>query len=481
MIKLIDIDNDFYGEPAFTVVGSPETLLTKKASHEAIASFVSSLSPTPGKMFVHILAMGAGEYYGANRNGDYFSEDQLRRYHETFVTSPAHLFRNHKNKDPNIAFGKIVFSVYNDRMHRIELIGELDIDKAPDIAQKIDAGDFPKTSMACKTPFDECSICGNQAHNRQEYCEHLRNDLGRIYPDGQKVMALNIAPLRFFDLSAVIVPADATSTILQKVASIDQSASVVGSAELAEQAGLVEKTSSLNKLSEFIKQLPGLVVDSYDSVIGQVSDPDIGIVPTLALFQLGDVLHTFAHLGISPSLSFLSELIGHKLAGETAAGIGPLVEGYLKEEGLADIPVTDKSFSGSFHSGVASVVSPFIKQASLLPMYVDHRLYIPSTNVGYVGNGPEIEPTPRERYLALSRAYPSEPQPQSLLKTLLTIGGMAIAAKWYITHEISKEMEKRQSSQNGIKIVLVKSANATTADFLITQKLAEAVMVKALT
>lgn len=72
--------------------------------------------------------------------------------------------------------------------------------------------------MACHTPFDTCSICGNKARSRNEYCSHLRNELGRILANGQKVMAINDGPLRFFDMSFVFKPADITSSVLQKVA-----------------------------------------------------------------------------------------------------------------------------------------------------------------------------------------------------------------------------------------------------------------------
>lgn len=163
--------------------------------------------------------MGAGEYYGSNRNGDYFPEAQLIRWHKTFETSPAHLFRHHVNKDPAKAIGKVIFSYYNHRMHRVELIVEASKTLAADEYYKItELGQYPATSMACNTPFDVCSICGNKAHTRNEYCTHLTTQLNTLYPDGRKVMALNLGPLKFFDISIVIRPADITSSVLEKVA-----------------------------------------------------------------------------------------------------------------------------------------------------------------------------------------------------------------------------------------------------------------------
>ena len=46
---------------------------------------------------VHMIALGASEAYGPNRNGDGFKEATCKEYHDTFVKF-AKFFRNHKNK-----------------------------------------------------------------------------------------------------------------------------------------------------------------------------------------------------------------------------------------------------------------------------------------------------------------------------------------------------------------------------------------------
>lgn len=138
MLKLLDIDPLFFGEePAVTIV-NPEVSggMLKKAADSRIQEFTSSLKSEPGKIYVHILAMGAGEYYGANRNADYFPESNLIKYHETFETSPAHIFKHHINKNPEIAIGKVIFSVYNERMHRVEVIAWVDKEKGYDYVAK---------------------------------------------------------------------------------------------------------------------------------------------------------------------------------------------------------------------------------------------------------------------------------------------------------------------------------------------------------
>lgn len=494
MLKLIEIGTEEFGEPSIKVIDDWSGHgLVKAAADSRISNFVSNLIPEPDKVYLHILAMGAGEFYGSNRNADYFPENNLIDYHKTFETSPAHVFRNHINKNPEIALGKVICAVYNERMHRVELVVWIDKEKGYDVVQRLERGEFPATSMACKTPYDVCSICGNKAHTRQEYCDHLTGQLGRIYPDGRKVMAYNTAPLKFFDISIVVRPADVTSSILQKVASEE---AVSGSAELAEVEGLTEKVAAHKKLSELVKEIEeGNVVDYSDSlneILAKVKDPHEAAIPALAHHDLGDVFSTMAHLGISPSLGYLAEIIGHKLVGHEAKGIGDLVEGFVGKKGVNELLLGDKSF-GDFKDPnpyVIDILMPSVKQASLLAPVVIGRSSQPyidipydgliqATNVGYTGSGPYVEETPVEKFNRLY-GHPDSHKPGGLLhmiKTLIAIGGAALAAKWYITNAIEKKFQEQQANyNNGVKIVLVKHAS----EYRSTYHLAKCEMIRIL-
>lgn len=493
MLKLIQSDPYFSDhEPAVKIIDQVDRSgLVKAAADNRIVEYVSKLQPEPNKVYLHILAMGAGEYFGANRNQDYFPENTLRDYYKTFETSPAHVFRNHVNKDPSIAIGQVVFAIYNDRMHRVELIAWVDTEKGRDVIERIERGDYPATSMACRTPYDVCSICGNRAHTRQEYCEHLSEELGRIYPDGRKVMALNVAPLKFFDISIVVRPADVTSSVLQKVAS--EEGRVIGSAEIAEIEGLTEKTATLKKLSEFIKEITdGVAIDadpSLSAILEKVKDPEHDAIDVLRNYDLKAVLESLAHLGISPSLGWLAELIARKTMGKEGEGMGDLVQGYVKEVGVEGLPIAEKDFgepSGP-NPAIVSALMPSVKQASLLPEYATARvfstdtgIYIPGTNVGYIGNGPRIEETPYERFRR-ETLIPQAQKPGGLshfIKTLMVIGGAALAAKWYITQVIAEKMKANQASQPSqpsrpVKIGLVEKR---AEDYRSTHRLAESLM-----
>lgn len=456
MYKLVDSASFFKNEEMQVTLldlQHPKDGLEKSAADSSITNFVSTLSPKPGKCYLHINAMGAGEYYGANRNGDYFPEDNLKLYYKTFETSPAHLFRHHVNKDPSIAQGVVILSIYNERMHRVELIVEANKEAVADIEAKIAKGEYPKTSMATKTPYDVCSICGNKAHSRAEYCKHLTTELGRIYSDGRKVMALNVGPLRFFDISYVTVPADPTSSILNKIAG--EGSDVISSAEMAEQEGIfdIEKKAEFKKVSELVKLVEGDVVNSspiLNSILNKTQDLPIDLAKDLAPFNTMEVLVTLAKKGISPSVRFLSELIGIKFLGDGAQGVGDFVHNALEENQEEDVAVPEISTQGAESNPfLESSLEKYAYASSLLPKYAEPR--ITSYNgVGYFGQGPHVSSN-TEYY-----NKPPSPTVGEILKSnaglLLEIGAVALLCK----HIISKEMEKH--ARNNAKINLVKQA-----------------------
>ena len=198
--------------------------LTKTADYsEELLEYIKNLRRLDGNSYALVNALSSGEYYGSNKNGDYFPERALKDYHKTFEAL-GRVYRHHINKDPKKSMGKIVFSHYNPKMRRVELILELDKHKAGDILERLESGRLPSVSMGCKVPFDVCSICNNRAKTRAEYCDHLTKEMGKTYSDGRKVYAVNTMP-KFFDLSVVTIPADRTAGFLSKVASDKSSSS----------------------------------------------------------------------------------------------------------------------------------------------------------------------------------------------------------------------------------------------------------------
>ena len=95
--------------------------------------------------------------HNSNINGDYFPEVALIHKgpdygYETFRT--AGLFKHHVNKDITRSFGNIMLSAWHDHMKRVELVIEVDRDKAlqfgaTDVCDKLDQGIYPDVSMGC--------------------------------------------------------------------------------------------------------------------------------------------------------------------------------------------------------------------------------------------------------------------------------------------------------------------------------------------
>lgn len=205
---------------------------------------------------IHLIAIGATEFYGANRNADGFTCDTCKRKHDTFEKF-ARFYRDHANKDPAKSYGVVKMSAWHEPMKRIELLcglnaaqsaaernGGLVADKE---MEKLSRGDDIAVSMACRVPWDVCSGCGNRARTRAEYCDAieyggqckmggLKRNLGRLLQDGHVLHADNPDPT-FFDISHVFRPADRIAYVmgeLQKAASAGRHSG----AELAEMMGL---------------------------------------------------------------------------------------------------------------------------------------------------------------------------------------------------------------------------------------------------
>lgn len=106
----------------------------------------------------------------------------------------------------------------------------------------------------CRIKYDVCTLCGNRAKTRADYCDHLKYEMNKIYPDGKQAAALNPSP-DFFDSSWVLRPADRTGYMLKKVAR-DNTAYEIRTAsfdlgELAER--LQSKAAAIGKAADIEK------------------------------------------------------------------------------------------------------------------------------------------------------------------------------------------------------------------------------------
>lgn len=241
------------------LIGNDRADFLKVASH-VFADHIDGMKFAADEIPIHLNAIGAFEGYGANRNGDGFTEYTCRTCHPRFVKD-AYYFANHKNDDPTQRYGTVKLSAYNDPMRRIELLlmgngskqaadrhGGL-VMKSATIG-KLQRGEMVPFSMACKVAYDVCCNCFNKAANRSQYCTEdtcisptgrrgfgCKTGLSKVASDGF-IQYVDNPDARFIDISEVIRPADrtawgGTADYMAKAAA--DRGYIPGGAELAEQ------------------------------------------------------------------------------------------------------------------------------------------------------------------------------------------------------------------------------------------------------
>lgn len=270
MVKVIQPNSQDFSEPVATMikissrglVGSDKLNLVKRAGAE-FAHKLENIKFAKDEVPVHLIAIGATEDYGPNRNGDGFKRACCHDYHDTFVKH-AKFYRDHINKNPAKSYGVVKASAYHEPMKRIELVCALNSNKeaadrnggliADKEIEKLARGEDIGVSMACTIGYDVCSSCGNKARTRAEYCDAiesgghckeggLRHNIGRCLDNGHILHADNPHP-RFFDISHVFRPADRIAYISGTLDKYASAAGVISGAALAEQLGVTAPQSA---------------------------------------------------------------------------------------------------------------------------------------------------------------------------------------------------------------------------------------------
>lgn len=296
------------------VIDAERPFLEKTAAeyHPTIASYINNAKPIPGKTQVLLTALGAGEWWGNNVNGDYFPEESLAHEGEDYgyktFMSHAKLYRHHINKPSSESYGEVVLAVYNPVFHRVELIVTFNHSNARDLVDRLNSGESLDFSMGCKVPYDVCSICGNKAPTRAQYCEHLKYYMGRVHPaTGRVAYAINTRP-KFFDISYVLIGADRIAKSLKKVASVSGDVPTMSSAYLAEK--LAERMKAAEIKKEIPANEPPASQDSLDkattlakSIIDvKAMEPELPrpLLDDLAQSPLDKAMSTMVLMGILP-------------------------------------------------------------------------------------------------------------------------------------------------------------------------------------
>lgn len=314
MVKLI------YSSEVSPLAGAGMEIVNREGELNKQASTIfgmgyDDLKPDDKSVGIHVVALGDEEHYLDNRNHDSFPKEACVKYHDTFVKY-GHVFRHHRNKDPEKAIGTIKASAYNAPMGRIELFIHADKEKAaPELERLEKEGEIP-FSMAAILPFDVCSVCGamrKRAGDESE-CDHVANHLGELRDDGTKVFTRNTEP-KFFDISFVGRPADRIAWNLKVASSLN-----LDSVKTAEYEGVTapddlacESDASRRKLG-YIRDMASLQ-DSFAGWIGKQAsvvtarDGYLYEFRKLAASQLDD--ETISRLREQPIPTALSACANH--------------------------------------------------------------------------------------------------------------------------------------------------------------------------
>lgn len=420
MIKVIQPHAQDFSEPVTALIkissrgliGADKQAFVKRAGAE-FAHKLQHIKFAKDEIPVHLIAIGATEDYGPNRNGDGFTRETCRRDHTSFEKL-ARFYRDHVNKNPAKSFGVVKASAYHEPMHRIELIAALN--GSHDVAEKngglladkemekLARGDDIAVSMACKIPYDTCSACGNQARTRAEYCDSpenggrckaggLKHNMGRVLEDGHVLHADN-TKCAFFDISHVFRPADRIAYVsgqLQKAAS----AGCVSGAELAEQLGVtapltLDLTGNSTKHAQ--AQLEALNQLAQAEQLGSQAWTQIALASAPAVqppidtrgcpsVKMSEVLRGLADAGVVlPVRDFLALTVksaNEKLIGAVANALPNVFSKLATSPDVVSLLEANAYYPASAASTATRVWAEKVAQThSILPANVEKRAYL---------------------------------------------------------------------------------------------------------
>lgn len=433
MRKVYELDDHFFtGESSVQPVilwgrdGRPLRERFSKTASEA-SDYIQHVQPQPGKTIVLVLALGAYETYGLNRNGDGFNEHPFKTGYkpscghaecekgtasgwvgrgelltEHFKSFEQHgkIYRHHQNKDPAKSCGDVIKAFWNPQMHRVELLLALDNSKATDLVPRIADGEYPAVSMGCRIKHDVCTICGHRAPTRAQYCDHLKFSMRQVVSGGLQAGALNPSP-KFFDISFVVRPADQTGYMMKKVA--EHGIEVRSSAKLGEELDIQEqKQAALRKFSAIEKSVLGVTMDSdahrdpaLEMFRDQVALPAARRMPVIRKvtirvmsgFRPQNVLSTLGAAGVQLTTAELLQMLMERLAPglnipervlDAATFVQPLIHSYMAENpNLFDQAVATGAFDlapQNIEPEIAKCAEEYLEKRSTISDYLMRRL-----------------------------------------------------------------------------------------------------------
>lgn len=311
----------------------------------------------PDYFYLWIRIISSGEFYGPNKNGDYFPTDELLSSYETF--NEAHVFKNHENKKVEKAIGKIFSVRWNPVMKCVEIFKGIDRKLAPEIVRGFEKGILTDVSMGCKVPYTVCSVCGNKARRQSEFCGHVKNHRMQYLGNGERVFEINFEP-KFHDSSVVLNGAERVAKALVIFEQPTEGALVSSFRKSASSGGVTSFMKltdyELDKVASFDEEElhPLLQTPNMDKVASD--NPYLVKIAELEKQITGQLLNIVS----SPSE------VKTESSDQLIQIIKFLTEQRLDEDSLKSIAETLKNISKAENISMSKAFSAFISVAELM-------------------------------------------------------------------------------------------------------------------
>ena len=426
MIKYIDYDSiDEYGVHV-KPINSKDMPMVKLASNNyssELMEIINNFERNPKLYYVVINALGSLETWGPNRNGDAFPRKGLSHHslrsdmgtgndygYKTFEYY-ARLFKHHLNKPErgHKDYGEIIFSHWNPKTERVELIVGIDREKGADIIEANENGEVISVSMGCKVRYDLCNICLKKSKTVEEYCIHLKNymgqmvtpeqaakwskEVGRTILPGTIVFAQNDFP-RFFDISKVWFGAEPISFVMGKVAS---NTKVILSAHNAEAYGVtdeqIDKLAIIGKQGVINKEIGSPEIDDPDGKLTAKAEslkkslnenikttienedriPNNILDPLAKYMDVRDIFSTMFGLGIHPKPAEFQRIIIIKTGDQ---GLADHLDRHnlIFDKDEECEPATIDVGPHRFNDVIAKALMPYLEKRSMFPDLLEKRM-----------------------------------------------------------------------------------------------------------
>ncbi len=296
----------------------------------------------PDYLYLWVRIVSAGEYYGPNKNGDYFPEQELLDYYHTF--KQAHPFKNHENKKVENAIGQVIDVRWNPVMKCVEVFKGIDRKRAPEIVRGFLKGYLTDVSMGCKVPYTICSVCGNKAKKRSEFCPHVNKYRMQYLGNGERVFEINYEP-SFHDSSVVLSGAERVAKALMIIDAPPASSDVIQFKKVASLSGATKyiklTANELEKVANAREHRhPIFVTPTIEKMAGENKDllyklAEIEKEITGKILNVVSVPETEERDAASHMISVIKFLTEKRMDEDTICALGETLKTLAESEGMS--------------------------------------------------------------------------------------------------------------------------------------------------